>query len=87
MNDESHDHSKDEEKLEAAINEYLAATHRKDGLLVDWFLLCAQHIVNDDSTTSTSFSTCAPHDQPLYRAMGMLDYGRSILDMHFMDDD
>lgn len=68
------------EKLEDAVKEILIASGHDDGLVVDWVLVVAQHIPGAEGNNATGTGIYGPHDQPTYRAAGLIGYAKAIID-------
>lgn len=58
-----------------AVRVYLEHVGYGDGLLVDWMLVSAQHMIVDDGS-ATSMSIVVSREQPIYRTSGLIDYAR-----------
>lgn len=68
-------------RFEAAVDE-LRSAYESEGLLVEWVLVTAAHIANDDGTSSTAVGHWVPPGQPLHRSLGTLDYATTRLRAH-----
>jgi hypothetical protein len=66
-------------QFEEAIHAFLTAYDATDGPVIEWMLLTAQHLVNDDGTTSTAVGHWVPPGQAYHRSMGLLDYMQTRL--------
>lgn len=69
-----------EETFDQAVRDYLEALDYGDGLLVDWLLVTAQHIVEDDGSSSTGQAIHVSREQPLYRTSGLARYAMKKTD-------
>lgn len=67
------------EKLEEVVKEILVASGHDDGLVVDWVLVVAQHIPGEGGT-ATGTGIYGPHEQPAYRAAGLIAYAKAVVD-------
>lgn len=74
----------DTEKFEVALKEFLQSQGYDDGLVVDWLLISAQHIIEDDGSSSTALALSGPTTQPIYRAAGLVKYANRVIDKRFV---
>jgi hypothetical protein len=66
-------------ELEEAIKKYLMAQGHDEGLLFDWFLITAQHIVLDEGS-ATALGHYQPSNTPIYQTAGLLRYATRLVD-------
>lgn len=76
--------SESDAKFEEAVKQYLTAQGYDDGLVVDWFLITAQHMVEEDGAGSTALSVFGPYGQPIYRAAGLIQYALNKINERFL---
>jgi hypothetical protein len=77
---------KAEQALEEAIKNVLVVRGYTDGLLMDWVVITAQHIVpneDPDGSGATGHLMLTPHTQPAYRCDGLLDYGKMLVNRRY----
>lgn len=98
MVSESNGHEGDEEvnereaeaEFEAAIAKYMAALGQREGLVVDWFLITAEHVDTGHDRTMTAYGYYGPHAQRLHNGLGLLNYAQLRLQertQRTIDDD
>lgn len=59
-----------------AVRIYLEHLGYGDGLLVDWMLVSAQHLIVDGGS-ATSMSVVVSREQPIYRTAGLIAYANA----------
>jgi hypothetical protein len=61
-------------KLHEAIRVYLEETDSDTGLLTEWAMVTAQHVITEGGS-GTSLSTIVSDELPVYRMLGLYDCG------------
>jgi Mg2+/citrate symporter len=64
-----------QEEFHEAINKYLEAQGYDDGLLTEWVLVTAQHMIpSDGEGSATALMIHVSRELPLYRSAGLIQY-------------
>ncbi len=68
-----------DEIFHEACRVYLEHCGFGDGLLVDWMLVSAQHMITQDGS-ATSLSIVVSREQPVYRTAGLVQFAKTKTD-------
>lgn len=68
-----------EEGVELSLMNLLKHHGAGEGLLVDWTIVTAQHVAEDDGSSSTALGLWTPETQPIHRTMGLIEYAATRL--------
>ncbi len=67
------------DKFEEAVREY-TRFYEVEGLIIDWLLVTAEHIAEDDGGSSTGLAMYVSPTQSIYRTSGLANYAKIRVD-------
>jgi hypothetical protein len=71
--------------FEAAMQKYMEILGQREGLLVEWFLITAEHVETGDGRAATVNGIYGPYNQRVFSAAGLLRYATVLIDERIRD--